>query len=168
MSEAVRVATDEYGVLIVAASGNTGEAGVAYPARYEKVLAVGAASIGNADKIAPFSTSGPEVDVVAIGERIIGTVPKGSCDAFLPCLGSQPYATGSGTSFSAPQVAGLAALILSRRPGTPPSVVHKLIKDTAVAVPEGERKDWAGAGRVDMAEALAPQFQLGIPGTTRN
>jgi subtilisin family serine protease len=168
MREAVRVATDEYGALIVAASGNTGEAGVAYPARYEKVLAVGAASIANADKVAEFSTSGPEVDVVAIGERIVGTVPRSSCATFLPCIGGQAYASGSGTSFSAPQVAGLAALVLSRRPGTPPAVVHELIRSTAVAVPEGNRRDWAGEGRIDMAAALAPQFRLGIPGTTRN
>jgi len=168
MSEAVRVATDDYGTLIVAASGNSGKAGVAYPARYERVLAVGAASIANADKAASFSTSGPEVDVVAIGERIVGTVPKSSCAAFLPCIGSQAYATGSGTSFSAPQVAGLAALILSRRPGTPPATVRKLIKDTAVAVPDGERRDWAGSGRINMADALAPQFRLGVPGTARN
>lgn len=168
MREAVRVATDEFGVLIVAASGNTGEAGVAYPARYEKVLAVGAASIANADKVAAFSTSGPEVDIVAIGERIIGTVPATSCETFLPCVGGQAYASGSGTSFSAPQVAGLAALILSRRPGLPPAAVHELIRNTAVAVPEGNRRDWAGEGRIDMAASLAPQFRLGVPGTTRN
>jgi subtilisin family serine protease len=87
---------------------------------------------------------------------------------FLPCIGGQPYASGSGTSFSAPQVSGLAALILSRRPGTPPAAVHKLIKDTAVAVPGGARANWAGDGRINMADALAPQFRLGVPGTTRN
>jgi thermitase len=166
--DAVRVATDEHGALIVAATGNTGKEGVAYPARYDKVLAVGAASISNPDKVASFSTSGPEVDVVAIGETIIGPVPRTSCRVFLPCIGGQPYASGSGTSFSAPQVSGLAALILSRRPGTPPAAVHKLIKDTAVAVPGGARANWAGDGRINMADALAPQFRLGVPGTTRN
>ena len=166
--EAVRVATDDYGVLIVAASGNTGKEGVAYPARYDRVLAVGAASIANPDKAASFSTIGPEVDVVAIGESIVGTVPKTSCAVFLPCIGGQPYATGNGTSFSAPQVSGLAALILSRRPGTPPGEVLKLIKATAVSVPDGTKPNWAGEGRIDMAAALAPQFRLGAPGTTRN
>jgi subtilisin family serine protease len=166
--EAVRVATDDYGVLIVAASGNTGKEGVAYPARYDRVLAVGAASIANPDKAASFSTIGPEVDVVAIGESIVGTVPKTSCAVFLPCIGGQPYATGNGTSFSAPQVSGLAALILSRRPGTPPGEVLKLIKATAVSVPDGTKPNWAGDGRIDMAAALAPQFRLGAPGTTRN
>ncbi len=87
---------------------------------------------------------------------------------FLPCIGGQPYATGNGTSFSAPQVSGLAALILSRRPGTPPGEVLKLIKGTAVSVPDGTKPNWAGEGRIDMAAALAPQFRLGAPGTTRN
>lgn len=165
--EAVRVATDEYGALIVAASGNSGKEGVFYPAKYEKVLAVGAASLSDPNKMAAFSTSGPEVDVVAIGESIVGTVPQSSCTVFLPCIGG-PYAAGRGTSFSAPQVAGLAALILSQRPGTPPSVVHKIIKDTATAVPPGKRANWAGEGLIDMADALAPQFRLGAPGTSRN
>jgi subtilisin family serine protease len=166
--EAVRVATDDFGVLIVAASGNTGREGVAYPARYDRVLAVGAASLPNPDKVASFSTTGPEVDVVAIGEGIVGPVPQTACTVFLPCIGGQAYATGNGTSFSAPQVAGLAALILSHRPGTPPGAVLQLIKNTAVAVPDGTKPNWAGEGRIDMADALAPQFRLGAPGTTRN
>jgi len=168
LREAVRAATDEFGVLIVAASGNTGKEGVSYPARYDRVLAVGAASIGNPNVAAPFTTSGPEIDVVAIGENVLGTVPRTTCGDFLPCIGGQPYASGSGTSFSAPQVTGLAALILSRRPGTPPAVTHKLIKDTAHAVPAGKRPNWRGAGLIDMAAALEPQFRLGAPGTTRN
>jgi subtilisin family serine protease len=168
MREAVRIATDEYGALIVAASGNSGAAGVSYPARYDRVLAVGAASIADATRPASFTTAGPEVDVVAVGERIVGTVPDAACSEFLPCIGNTPYATGSGTSFSAPQVSGLAALILSHRPATPPATVAALIKDTAVPVPDGPRADWAGAGLIDMAAALDPRFQIGIPGTTRN
>jgi len=166
--EAVRTATNTYGALIVAASGNSGKEGVAYPAKYPEVLAVGAASIANPDKRASFSATGPEVDVVAIGERIIGTVPRTSCQTFLPCISGQPYAAGNGTSFSTPQVSGLAALILSRRPGTPPGQLLAAIKDTATAVPDGDRPNWAGEGRINMLEALSPQFRLGVPGTAKN
>lgn len=168
LREAARRAQDEYGALVVAASGNTGKPGVAYPARYPEVLAVGAASAADADKRATFSTTGPEVDVVAIGEGIIGTVPRTSCRVFLPCIGADPYAIGSGTSFSAPQVAGLAALILSRQPGLAPAALRELVKTTATAVPPGDRADWAGSGRINMLEALRPQFRLGVPGVTRN
>jgi subtilisin family serine protease len=166
--EAVRIATEDYGALIVAASGNTGEAGVSYPGRYDQVLAVGAASRDDPNKRAPFSSHGAEVDVVAIGEGVVGTVPEFACpEGFLPCL-DDGYAQGEGTSFAAPQVAGLAALVFAQRPGLPPQSVHDLIRASADPVPPGDRPDWAGAGRINMLHALAPQFRLGAPGVTKN
>lgn len=168
MHEAIRAARSEFGTLVVAASGNTWGEGVGYPAHYAEVLAVGAASAANPDRRAPFSTSGPEVDVVAVGEDIIGTVPKGRCNALLPCIGDGLYASGDGTSFSAPQVTGLVALMLSRRPGMSPDAIVAIIKQTAHPVPPGDRPNWAGAGRIDMLAALRPQFRLGVPGVSRN
>lgn len=165
--EAIRIAHDKYGALIVAAAGNTGSSGVAYPARYPEVLAVGAAT-ASADKRATFSTTGPEVDVVAVGQAIVGTVPKASCNHFLPCLASGPYAVGDGTSFAAPQVAGLVALMLSRSPTLRADAILSTIKATADGVPTGDRPDWAGSGRVNMLKALKPQFRLGAPGVSRN
>jgi subtilisin family serine protease len=167
LREAVRIAHDQYGALVVAAVGNTGQSGVAYPARYPQVLAVGAAAL-DATKRASFSTSGPEVDVVAVGQGIIGTVPKASCAQFLPCLQQGPYAAGDGTSFSAPQVTGLVALMLSRTPTLRPDALLQVIKATAEAVPPGDRPDWAGSGRINMLKALKPQFRLGAPGVTRS
>ena len=166
--EAVRTATEQYGALVVAATGNSGDSGVTYPARYPEVLAVGAASIADPTKRADFSTYGPEVDVAAIGESIVGPLPQAACGRLLPCLPGGPYAAGSGTSFAAPQVAGLAALIVSRQPAMTPPQLIALIKASAVPVPAGEAPNWAGAGLIDMAEALPPQFRLGTPGTARN
>ncbi|TAK65003.1 MAG: hypothetical protein EPO22_05370 [Dehalococcoidia bacterium] len=168
LREAVRIAHDDYGVLVVAASGNTGAVGVAYPARYPNVLAVGAAAGDNPDKRAAFSTTGPEIDVVAIGQDIVGTVPKSSCGVFLPCLAAGPYAVGDGTSFAAPQVTGLVALVLSHTPTLSAASLLGIVKATAHAVPAGDRSDWAGAGRIDMLQALERQFRLGAPGVTRN
>jgi len=168
LREAVRIAHDDYGVLVVAASGNTGAVGVAYPARYPNVLAVGAASGANPDKRATFSATGPEIDVVAIGQGIVGTVPKSSCAVFLPCLPGGPYAVGDGTSFAAPQVTGLVALMLSHTPTLKADSLLGIVKATADAVPTGDRPDWAGAGRIDMLQALERQFRLGAPGVTRN
>lgn len=165
--EAVRRAKDEYGALVVAASGNTGKAAVAYPARYADVLAVGAASSSNPDARASFSTYGPEVDVVAIGERIVGTVPRDACRVFLPCIDNDPYALADGTSFSVPQVSGLAALMLSQREMTPAEIIDA-IKRSATPLPAGDKPGWAGAGRIDMLKALRPQYRIGAPGVTRN
>ena len=165
--QAVRAAT-ELGALVVAASGNTGGAGVSYPARYAEVLAVGAATVDDPSERADFSTWGPEVDVAAIGEQVVGTVPQVFCGQLLPCLPGGPYAVGSGTSFAAPQVAGLAALLASRRPGLTPLQIHDIIRATADPVPAGDAPNWAGAGRINMARALQPLFRLGVPGTARN
>jgi subtilisin family serine protease len=166
--EAVRIAHDQYGSLIVAATGNTGTSGVGYPARYPQVIAVGAASSANPDKRATFSTSGPEVDVVAIGQGIISTVPQSSCTRFLKCISGGPYAVGDGTSFAAPQVTGLVALMLSHAPKLGPDAILSIVKATAVALPAGDRPDWAGSGRIDMLKALKPPYRLGAPGVTRN
>lgn len=167
--EAVRIAYIEYGAVLVAASGNTGAEGVSYPARYDEVIAVGAASADDPGERATFSSTGPEVDVVAIGEGIIGTVPADACKTFLPCIGGDdPYAIASGTSFTAPQVSGLAALILSHRPGLTADGVVTAIKATATVLPPGDRPTWSGAGRIDMLGALRPRFRLGVPGAASN
>jgi subtilisin family serine protease len=170
LREAVRIAQEQYGVLIVAASGNTGGEGVSYPARYPGVLAVGAASALDPSKRASFSTVGPEIGVVAIGEDILGTVPKSLCNVFLPCINGTPYAVGKGTSFAAPQVAGLAALILSEHPDAKPAAVVSAIESTAVPLPPGDHSDWAGHGRIDMAAAVSAPigFRIGVPGVTKN
>jgi subtilisin family serine protease len=164
--EAIGVARARYGALLVAASGNNGGE-VAYPARYDNVLAVGATTAAG-DQRALFSNAGPEVDVVAIGVRVVGTVPQGPCNAFLVCLESSGYAVGNGTSFSAPIVSGLAALMLSRNPFLPPEALAGLIKSTADPMPPSDRPDWAGAGRINMLRALQLPFRLGGPGASRN
>jgi hypothetical protein len=154
LREAVGQATRDYGALVVAAAGNDGTLGVAFPARLPEALAVGAAAQGNPDKRAPFSSFGPEVDVVAIGEDVVGTIPESRCFLFLPCLSSTPFATGSGTSFSAPQVSGLAALMLSMKRDLSPAQLTDIIKGSATAVPPGNTPGWAGAGRINMLAAL--------------
>lgn len=141
------------GVIVVAATGNDGTAGVAFPARIPEVLAVGALA-PSADRRASFSSYGPEVDVVAVGEDVIGTLPQSRCYVLLPCIGADPYATGSGTSFSTPQVAGLAALMLSMRPGLSPAQLTTMIKSTATPMQPGNTPGWAGAGRINMLKAL--------------
>jgi subtilisin family serine protease len=168
LRQAVDVAHDQYGVLIVAAAGNTGVAGVAYPARYPNVLAVGAASADNPDRPAPFSATGPEIAVVAVGQGIVGTVPKSSCGSFLPCMPPGPYAIGDGTSFAAPQVTGLVALMVSHTPALTAYSISSIIKETADPLPAGDRPDWAGAGRINMLKALKPAYHLGAPGVSKN
>jgi subtilisin family serine protease len=64
------------GVMVVAASGNSGIASVGYPAAYESVLAVGAL-MPDLTK-AEFSQWGPSLDVMAPGVNVYSTVPQGT------------------------------------------------------------------------------------------
>ncbi len=83
-----------HGVLIVAAAGNTSNR-VLYPAAYEPVIAVG--SIDRSMQTSSFSPTS-QIDLYAPGRDILTTQTDGS------------YALMTGTSFAAPQVAGIAAL----------------------------------------------------------
>ncbi|HYM14511.1 MAG TPA: S8 family peptidase [Dehalococcoidia bacterium] len=156
-AQVVRDAIDEAtrdGVLVVAAAGNNGQGTVSFPARLPGVLAVGAASSANPGQRAPFSNWGPEIGVVAVGQNIIGTLPPSRCNFLLPCLPDGPYAEGNGTSFSTPQVSGLAALMLSLNPALTPAQLISIIEGSATALPAGATPNWAGFGRVNMLAAL--------------
>jgi subtilisin family serine protease len=91
-------------VITVASAGNYGTDSPVYPGGFSTVMDV--ASTDNSDRRSSFSNYGPAVWVAAPGEAIISTYPYGS------------YSASWGTSFSAPMVAGTAALLLdgSTRP----------------------------------------------------
>jgi subtilisin family serine protease len=151
--DAVAEVMSRHNALVIAASGNFGTSGVAFPARIGEVLAVGATNPG-AEQRSSFSSYGPEIDVVAVGQDVVGTLALNRCVNFVRCIANQPYAQGDGTSFSTPQVSGLAALILSRNPNLSPWQLTDLIKNAARSLAPANTPGWAGAGRIDMAAAL--------------
>jgi subtilisin family serine protease/flagellar hook assembly protein FlgD len=91
------------GVLVVASAGNDATSTLTYPAALPDVLAVGATTGENRSS---FSNYGSWVDVGAPGTTIWSTAPGGG------------YGFVQGTSFSAPLVAGEAALLIGRNPAT--------------------------------------------------
>jgi thermitase len=101
-----------HGVVFVAAVHNDGGS-IRFPARMPGVIAVGATTA--LDRRASFSNFGPELSLVAPGTNIY-TVGR---------FGLRQVSWG--TSMSAPQVAGAAALLLSIRPELNPEQVRELL-----------------------------------------
>ncbi len=145
------------GVLVVAAAGNHYQEGnpTIYPAAYNNVLAVGATN--DSDGHASYSSSGSFVDVAAPGGD-----PSSSADGNLRhwIVGAywrgkgRDYVLLSGTSQAAPQVAGLAALLLSLNPSLSPDQLTDVITRSAVDVQAPGWDEFSGYGRIDVLAAL--------------
>ncbi|MCX4765316.1 S8 family serine peptidase [Streptomyces sp. NBC_01275] len=107
------------GKILVAAAGNEGHAKnrKMYPAGYSGVIAVGATDLDN--QRAYFSNSGDHIVVCAPGVGISSTHLSNGHD------------THSGTSFAAPHVSGLAALMISIAPDLTAEEVSTIIRETA-------------------------------------
>jgi subtilisin family serine protease len=169
LADALRQAHDTFGAVIVSSAGNAGKAGVSFPARFEKVIAVSASDHNNPDGKASFSNWGPEVAVTAPGVDIVSTVPQQLCNKLWTCIANQPYAVGSGTSFSTPLVSAAAALILSRNPVMTPEEVTKQLTSTALDIPDGAFPHWDGSGRIQIDKALqSGVYRVGVSGVTKN
>ena len=136
---------EEHGVLVIAATGNRVlnfgniDTRVHYPAAFPTVLGVGA--VDEHGERAEYANYGTEVSVVAPGT--VRTTTMGGGETIL-----------SGTSFAAPQVAGLAALILKKYPGMTPAQVRKHIIYTSDDVFEEGWDIHTGHGRINVAKAL--------------
>jgi membrane-anchored mycosin MYCP len=139
LSQAVRRALDR-DIVVVAAAGNDEQRTGApmYPAAYDGVLTVAATTQDGS--LAEFSVPQRYIEVAAPGEGIIGPAPAG--DGYL--VGR------SGTSFAAPYVAGVAALVRAYRPDLKAAEVVRRIALTADA-PATD----SGYGVVDPYRAVA-------------
>ncbi|WP_217199462.1 type VII secretion-associated serine protease mycosin [Streptomyces buecherae] len=129
-------------IVVVASAGNDGldnKVKETYPAAYTGVLAVASSDRNN--ERAPFSQRGDFVGVAAPGVDIVSTVPgNGQC-------------VDNGTSFSAPYVAGVAALLRAKYPSWKEHEVVAWIKQTANRSING-RDNNVGWGVVDPVRAL--------------
>lgn len=124
--EAIRIAS-ENGVTVVMAAGNDGGIYPNYPAYYATNNGIAVGAIDFYGNMADFSFGGGSNQagyltldyVVAPGKDIYSTSVGNSYDFF------------SGTSFAAPHVAGIAALILSANPNLTPEQVENILVETA-------------------------------------
>lgn len=135
------------GCMIVASAGNDGQNGnpVTYPAAWPHVFTVGAST--ESDQVAPFSTIGAGIDIVAPGQDITAAVPVTE-DA-------SGYTTVSGTSFSAPIVAAAAAWVWTLRPTLQPDQVEQILRESAKDIGPPGYDIASGWGLLDIPAALA-------------
>ena len=182
------------GIVVVTAAGNLGKnrlgqlqyGAIAAPGNAPWVLTVGASShegtVSRADDVmADFSSRGPSAvdfeakpDIVAPG---VGTASLSDPLSLLYAtktssllsgsfwLGYKPYLSLSGTSMSAPVVAGSVALMLQANPSLTPNLVKAILEYTAQVNP-GYNALTQGAGFLNTKGAvdLARYFRTAQPG----
>ena len=129
------------GTVVFAAAGNYASSAPVYPAACTNVVAVGATDSN--DNLASFSNYGSYVDLVAPGVGIVTTF-----------MGST-YGSDSGTSFSSPIAAGVAALVLSRNPGLSAQQLVTLLEQNSDDLGAPGYDTTFGWGRVNASKAVA-------------
>ena len=123
--------------VLVCAAGNSGVSQPFYPVAYPQCLTV-AASDAN-DRLTSFSNFGSSwVDVAAPGAGVLGPLRGGS------------YQAWDGTSMAAPNVAGVAALVMARNRTWDRAQVRAAIEQGADPV----LRDKVAFGRVNAARAV--------------
>lgn len=153
------------GAVLLAAAGNEAEEDdfdgeVAFPARYPEVIAVGATTF--ADGRASYSNTGNRLDIMAPGgQSPFNEVGGDRRDATLatsflhdPVTGETDHAGfwATGTSFSAPQAAAAAALLVGLGVDEPRSVRTMLVGTARDLGERGWDTDF-GHGLVDLLES---------------
>ncbi|MFE5535802.1 type VII secretion-associated serine protease mycosin [Streptomyces sp. NPDC056492] len=147
LAKAVQRAVDAK-VVVVASAGNdgmTGEKRRTYPAAFPGVLAVASSDRNN--ERAAFSQPGDFIGVAAPGVDMVSTVP-----GFGQCI-------DNGTSFSAPYVAGVAALLRAEHEDWTPQQIVWQIQGTAERSVNG-RDDYVGWGVVDPVRAVSQDHEV--------
>ena len=164
------------GVVVVAASGNYAtngqESDVPFaPGNDPFVITVGAADMAgtlttNDDTVAPWSAWGytpdgfAKPDLSAPGRYIVGPVaPDATLAVERPDHVTDPqngYMQLSGTSFSAPMVAGAAAMLLAQHPDWTPDQIKGALMSTAQPTPAATPGS-LGAGELNVRGARSVQ-----------
>lgn len=130
----------EMGVIIVCAAGNSGRE-VEYPAAYPECISVG--SYDPNGRVSDFSARGVKVDFISPGREIYA------------CWLNNGYKIVKGTSFAAPFLAAIIALILSKYPELKNvNDVKRILVKYSVDRGEAGRDDSYGYGSIDINKLL--------------
>ena len=137
---AIRHALDE-GVIVVAAAGNSGDTQLLYPASYDGVISV--SHVGRDLVLSATSNKNDHVWVTAPGREVLS-------------LGRLPLTVkmSSGTSFSAPAVAGVAALLKEAFPQMTPADFKEILKVSSKDLGRTGYDIYYGWGLVQAPDAI--------------
>ena len=129
------------GVIVVSTVGNEGDATYNYPGAYEDVIAVG--SVDKNMNVSSFSNKNDSVFVVAPGEDVYS-------------LGTLPFTVykSSGTSFSAPFVSGLAAMLKEKYPQMGQKDFGEILKASSKDLGEPGYDTSYGYGLIQVPQAI--------------
>ncbi|MCX6165368.1 MAG: S8 family peptidase, partial [Ignavibacteriae bacterium] len=136
-------------IVMIASAGNDASDVLHYPSAFDEVISVGASD--NEDRKASFSAFGETVDIFAPGYQILTTsiVGKGSSEF------NNDYAYINGTSFSAPIVAGVAGLLLSRNKNLTNEEIRGILVSTTDYFPgQSEWNHGYSSGRLNALNAI--------------
>ncbi len=183
-NDPVNVATKmltESGISVVFSAGNTGAGNATLNPYAAAPWVVGVGATDERGRIAGFSSRGVfghsqfSPSLVAPGVNVIGLRGSTSQTGIMGAAGVDSsrlspgevpfYTTASGTSFSAPQVAGAIALMLEANPSLNTAQVKDILQRTATPLPPYFRHE-VGAGMLNVhaavLEAAFPARKMGL------
>ncbi len=150
------------GVVVVNSAGNngpgTGHNTLDAPADADSIITVGAVNASGA--VASFSSRGPTVD----GRIKPDVAAQGAGNTAASGLDSTGFITGSGTSFSCPLTAGVAALLLHDHPAaTPMQILLALRRTASQAYAPDNARGWGIINAVAADDYLSGGGPGGLP-----
>ncbi len=187
---ATKLLTDQ-GVNVVFSAGNTGPGADSLNPYALAPWVISAGATDARGRLAQFSSRGafgaasrrgptlvaPGVDMISLRAQGLLNLTglnglSSGADTRLLSLADLPYYTaGSGTSFSAPVVAGTIALMLEANPNLKPAQVRDILQRTATPIPSNYSHE-VGAGMLNahaaVLEAAFPERRMGMWRATLN
>ena len=140
LHDAIKYAVSK-GAIVVCSTGNEGTDEMEYPGAYEETIGVG--SVNKSKNASSFSHRNTSIFVTAPGENTISLKPD-----------SRMFKLGSGTSYSAPYISGLAALLKEKFPAMTKDDFAEILKASSEDLGEKGYDTTYGWGLIQVPQAI--------------
>lgn len=132
---------NDHGIPIVGITGNNGRTTISHPGTEPTIIATGA--LDEARKVADFSNTGSETELVAPGDMVPSITQAGG------------ILESWGTSYAAPHVTGTIALMKSLRDDLPTRYIREILAYTATDLESLGRDSKSGYGLINTSQAVS-------------